>query len=33
MAVTIFTYIGVFVTAYWLVYKFLPWIDGSDKRG
>ena len=33
MEVTIFTYIGVFVTVYWFVYKFLPWIDGSDKRG
>lgn len=32
MAVTIFTYIGVFVTAYWFVYKFLPLIDGSDNR-
>ena len=31
--ITIFTYIGVFATVYWFVYKFLPWIDGIDNRG
>ena len=33
MEITIFTYIGVFATVYWFVYKFLPWIDGIDNRG
>ena len=32
MDVTIWTYIGVFASAYWLVFKLVPWIEGEGKR-
>lgn len=31
MEITIFTYIGVFVTVHWFVFRFLPLIEGEHR--
>lgn len=31
MEVTVWTYIGIIASAYWFVFKLIPWIEG-DKR-
>ena len=29
MTITAFTYIGIFASAYWLIFKFIPWLEGE----
>ena len=31
MEVTVWTYMGIIASAYWFVFKFIPWVEG-DKR-